>query len=557
MEHTGLTWVIVDGAPRHVSTFANLPPRQRPRAHCPQCARRLTLKLGEVRRHHAAHDAGDACPTTQPETALHLDVKLALATALRSAAGSNAALRVARACAGAPSIRCDKTLISDFLHGWDDVAVEHRVTDSRRPDIVLRRAGQPVAAIEVVVTHAVSAEMARALDELAVPWIELHADERLAEPGAWTAADPLEVVHASDVREWRCREHQLLHEAARSAVEARRAAEREAERHSATLLAARVVDVYRPGGSRERWIYRVTELSTDGRAHALRLQRGGVEVATTMLGARGGSRRDAWPELRAAYESDVERLARDGTALVDSPMRWARQDAAENIVDEALADRIGRDPTPLATRFPRRWFFARERQRWFLPPEMRDVRWDRAPGDVFAAHPAWTRAQSTIRERPVPEGAWTTPVFASKPIATLFRARVASIAPSSVDDAIVVVELLHRGAGPRLAIVVIERQTTGAAIDRVGESLDAAGIQSVWLSHPSDWTRALGARTWIPAGRDWRGNLVITLDGLGVFRADQFARAIAGRDRRVSDAAIRRHMAARVERLQLGAADAS
>src|SRR4051812_34445335 len=78
----GLTWAIVDGVPRHVSEFASLRPGQRPRAICPQCARRLTLKLGSVKRHHAAHMAGDVCAATQPETALHLDTKLALAAAL-------------------------------------------------------------------------------------------------------------------------------------------------------------------------------------------------------------------------------------------------------------------------------------------------------------------------------------------------------------------------------------------------------------------------------------------------------------------------------------------
>ena len=55
----------------------------------------------------------------------------------------------------------------------------------------------------------------------------------------------------------------------------------------------------------------------------MRLQRGGIEVATTQVGARSGARRDAWPQLRAAYDTDVARLTREGSAFVDSPMRWA------------------------------------------------------------------------------------------------------------------------------------------------------------------------------------------------------------------------------------------
>lgn len=81
MTQLGLTWVLVDGRPRAVSEFAGVPPRRRPAATCPACGHRLTLKLGRVRRHHAAHAPDALCATTRPETALHFDVKLALAAA--------------------------------------------------------------------------------------------------------------------------------------------------------------------------------------------------------------------------------------------------------------------------------------------------------------------------------------------------------------------------------------------------------------------------------------------------------------------------------------------
>src|SRR4051794_827679 len=95
----GLTWVVVDGVPRHVSEFAALPVGRRPRANCPQCARPLTLKLGTVLRHHAAHAPGDACASTRPETALHLDTKLALASALARAT-TERRLSILERCAG-------------------------------------------------------------------------------------------------------------------------------------------------------------------------------------------------------------------------------------------------------------------------------------------------------------------------------------------------------------------------------------------------------------------------------------------------------------------------
>ena len=553
MDQPSLAWVIVDGVPRHVSEFADLSPRRRPRAHCPQCGRQLTLKLGSVRCHHAAHHPGQECAATRPETALHINTKLALASTLRAAAGPDSVLSILRRCAGAASDAdtCYKTLKREWLHGWNEVVVEQRVSDARRPDIVLRQSGRAIGAIEIVVTHAVSHEMARALDELGVPWIEVRADERFSPDHASVRDDGIEVAHASDEYDWRCDPHRERHAADLLSLEARRFAEHEAARRASTLLAARVVDIYHAGGSRERFIYRVTELMTDGRPNAMRLGRGALEIVTVALSAGEESRRDAWPTIRTTFSADVSHLVRDERSFADSPMRWARGEAAENIVEEALADRVGRDPTPLATRFPRRWFFAREQQRWFLPAEMRDVRWDRPPGDLFAAHPAWSAAQGSVRERNAPEGSWSTPVFASRPIAALFRAHATAITPSD-DGTMSIVELQAANAASRLAIVVIERTTSDASVATIASALTADGVESIWLSHPSDWVSALSQLTWAPAGRDWRGHVLVVIDEVGIFRADQFARGLLKRDRRLSTESVRRHMAARVERLRGG-----
>src|SRR3954470_22028942 len=123
-----LQWVIVDGEPQRVSTFASLPPRKRPRAFCPVCARPVILKLGQVLDHHAAHAPGVHCAATQPETALHINCKLALAEALRR----TDALDIRRQC-----IECDRTQTFEWMRGWDEVLVELRIEGARRPDIVL------------------------------------------------------------------------------------------------------------------------------------------------------------------------------------------------------------------------------------------------------------------------------------------------------------------------------------------------------------------------------------------------------------------------------------
>jgi hypothetical protein len=539
----GLTWVIVDGAPRHVSEFASLRPHQRPRAICPQCARQLTLKLGKVRRHHAAHAPSDVCASTQPETALHLDTKLALAAAL-ARAGTTTSLSIVERCHGAEGSACDVVHASIFAERWQEVRVEHGVGERRRPDIVLLRHGQPLAAIEVLVSNRVTPEKAEALSNLGVPWIEVRADARLASPHGWTASQPLPAERSSAGGEWRCQTHSRLHAEALMDAAERQAAAREAERRTAVLRAARVVDIYRATGARDRFIYKVVETLVDGESRSIRLERDRI-VVFSLDAPSFVDVRSAWPPLRLAFTEDVERLSRDG-GLSDSPMRWATGAVAESILDEALADRVGRDPTPLATRYPRRWFFAPEDKRWFLPNDMRDVRWDRPATDAFAPHPAWLHRQSTVREHPAPEGSWSTPVFAQRPIAEMFG----TLSITREADAPIALVDVPSVSSRRRVIVVVESESSTGQVSSVASRLAADDVDAVWLSHPRDWNEELLDLSWVPAGRDAYGHGVIVIDGLGVFRADAFMRAVKKGDRRLSGEEIRRRLHARVEALR-------
>lgn len=117
MEAAGLTWVMVDGTPRHVSDFASTPARRRPECFCHHCGERLTMKLGDVRRHHAAHRPGAECPTTRPETALHSDCKLALGAARRDFASPDAALTFRLQCIGAAGQQCPRTTLTHWTGG--------------------------------------------------------------------------------------------------------------------------------------------------------------------------------------------------------------------------------------------------------------------------------------------------------------------------------------------------------------------------------------------------------------------------------------------------------
>lgn len=533
MQRLGLTWVLVAGRPRRVSDFAGTPPARRPAASCPACGRRLILKLGPVRRHHAAHPPDATCVATRPETALHLDVKLALAARLADGADPAALLTLRLHCA-AGADACGASRDVQWVRGWDEVIVEGWVAApaaQRRPDILLRRAGVPIAAIEVLVSHRVTDEKAEALARLGVPWVELCASEALLEAlvprdagGLMLPADRIGPDEAP--AGWRCDAH---------------------ARRETLLRAARVVDSYRAGGARERRIYRVEELRVEHTVRALSLRRDGREVVAVAYDGTPASRRVAWSALRVAFEADLEALRTGESTFHDSPMRWATGEAAENIVEEGLFDVRPGDPLPLATRYPRRWYFAREEGRWFLPPDMREVRWDRASPDAFAAHPAWARSRSVVAERPVPVDSWRGVVFARRPLAASFGAAERIAHHGTI--AVVSLEAPGGEAGER-ALVVVGAPARNDEVRRMERMLDDEGVEHLWLSHPLDWSAARADLAWAAAAGDARGRPVVLVDGLGIYRAEAFARAFARGDRRLAPEAIRARMAERVMALR-------
>ena len=531
MARLGLTWVLVDGRPRWVSEFAALPPRRRPRPSCPLCGRRLTLKLGRIRQHHAAHAPNDVCAATQPETALHIDTKLYLAAQLRSAIANDQPLVIRRRCEATPLETCGAVRDEQWVHDWDEVVVEQArgAAERFRPDIVLRRGGVSIAAIEVLVSHRVPDEKAAALEEAELPWIEIRADPELLDgETAWWAdrALPVERVGQRGAsRTWRCDEHL---------------------RRSRRLRGARVVDIYREGGVRDRAIYRVDEHTVEDVVIALVLSRDRREIASQPCDGTPEARRAAWRALRVAFSEDVRSVVGKGAAFADSPMRWASGDAAANLVEESLLDMPPGDPTPLATRYPRRWYFARASGRWFLPADMRDVRWDRPAHDVFAAHPAWAASRAVVRERPVPEHAWRGLILASRTSAAAFGA-----AATVPNGPIVVVTLECAAADqPRRALAVLTAAVDDVLVRDVEQSLDADGIEHVWLSHPRDWRGSRSDLPWAAAARDERGRDVVLVDGVGVFRASGFVEAFRRGDEKVRPAALRARMSARVSSLR-------
>lgn len=370
-----LAWVLVDGEDNErllpVSRFALLAPAARPAARCPACRAPVTLKLGEVRMHHAAHQPGSRCTVESGEGALHLNAKCALWARLAREAAPDAVLAITAAC-GAPTwedgssrrATCAARLETALAAGWDAAEVELAL-DGARPDVVLLRAGAPVAAIELVASHAVDERKARRLARLGVPWVEVEA---------WRAAALVErdaalTLPATQLGAgtraggpWRCAHH------------ARRAATRGARRANGHRpWKARVVDRY---GADGRWVRDVFVMEAElrgGRVVAVRLVHARDDDVLTRV-ARP-TREEAARALHAAFVRWARARRAEGL-LVDSPMPWV--DARRLWIPPALREGTGPmaawKPTELV--MPKRWRW--EGGRWRRSGTDAAARWYRA-----------------------------------------------------------------------------------------------------------------------------------------------------------------------------------
>lgn len=189
----------------HVTAFRNRPKEERNPVQCPACHAPVTIRHGERRVPHAAHrpGTGEGCPATNGESALHMNMKVALGLALQAlsdravTAGRLPQIEIALACLAEPE--CRLPAWRPWTVTWDSVEIECRV-GVHRPDLVLSLKGTQVGAIEVLVSHEVSPEKASALRLLGVSWLEVLASEVAAAGGqqlSWSSSVPLPVYRAS------------------------------------------------------------------------------------------------------------------------------------------------------------------------------------------------------------------------------------------------------------------------------------------------------------------------------------------------------------------------
>ncbi|HEY0970046.1 MAG TPA: competence protein CoiA family protein [Gemmatimonadales bacterium] len=556
----GLAWVLAEGELRHVSTFAGMRPAERPAARCPACGGEVTLKLGRVRAHHAAHRPGEECAASRAESVLHLNVKCHLAAALRAVAGDGARLHVEERClsgradAQAPvdtderpswerwGVQCEESGVRLWLAGWDRVEMERELRgddDIRRPDIVLMRGSMVVGAIEVRHSHAVGVEKAHRLAALGVPWVEVEADARLADAGTeWTCDRPLPIVRGEPGGGWRCARHvHLLHEwRARRVREA--AVGPTPERPAARLRAVRLVDLLYPTGGSTRLLYSIEDVSREGAPPTHVLRRDGQLV-------REVASQDVDDEAVEALmdgivDEELRRITASRRATVDSPMHWMRGAVAERVRELFEA----RDWEALERTHPRRWRWARARGQWFRPRDLSSIRWDPPPGATrLDPHPAAGHAPPPRRPAPPPDPG------PHDPLARPRRLEPAVLGPCVVaHEALPAVTLYSLAEAPggratsRVIVVPVGRPTP-REVERVDRALVDSGRQRLWLSHRARWTRELAHLPWLPVFRRANGEVMVSFRGR-TMRLHDVTSAFARGDRKLQPAALARWNAA-------------
>lgn len=153
----------------------------------PTCAAELILKSGTVVRRHFAHPPGFSCTE---ESRLHSAAKHQAAWDVvwwrhHSGIRPRVVFPACRACGACHTLRLPTKVTGARL--------EVDLGGARVDVALVNAAGDVIAAVEIRVTHEVERSKADLLRRMALPWVELRADELLGQPGTWVA-----VQHAMD-----------------------------------------------------------------------------------------------------------------------------------------------------------------------------------------------------------------------------------------------------------------------------------------------------------------------------------------------------------------------
>ncbi|MYN47588.1 hypothetical protein GTP23_21315 [Pseudoduganella sp. FT93W] len=142
--------------------------------HCLSCAAPLTLKAGDLRVRHFAHNVGSRC---DGESVLHQIAKELVAQVINEMTRSAKELRLSCTCR-----KCRKQFDTVLGSRAFDRAVNEVQEGAFRCDVMAYRGDSAVLAIEVINTHAVDQAKGEALR---VAWIELDAKDIINDPYYW------------------------------------------------------------------------------------------------------------------------------------------------------------------------------------------------------------------------------------------------------------------------------------------------------------------------------------------------------------------------------------
>jgi hypothetical protein len=335
-------WVSVNNEIHHVSDFAHLKPRERPPATCPVCKETAILKLGQIKVHHFAHKAGSVCALTNPETALHYNMKCYIHNQLKTAN----TIWVEQRCNHYNPF-CQIKRLVPWLTGWDDVQLEYTI-GGYRPDIALLREGQVIGAIEVLVTHAVETEKAEFYNRRFIRWVEIQGSEPFYQGDTKWSPEQALTIHriGNEIPNWLCDSCRAAYQKAMAEAEA----QAEFERTDRIVThAAMVVDFYHPSGKHTRQVYfakakmqegiwRLAYVVTDSNSQIIAMVRGNPLGESNLL------------ELTHKVYDYLETRKPVFTDIVES---WFKLDDSENL------NRHKFDP-------PTRYVWNKQEQSWNL-----------------------------------------------------------------------------------------------------------------------------------------------------------------------------------------------
>lgn len=176
---------------------------------CPGCGDPLILRQGDQKVAHFAHRATQTC---SQETIIHRTAKALIQQVVRERKGRRGQTpRIRRSCSGR---YCSGTVDQPLPERIDEAQLEVRLSCGSVADVALLANGKVIAAVEILVTHAVDEEKRTALS---VPYLELPGAVVLDNPLDWaTENHTLRPEHCRDCLQAYARFHRRVDRIAKS-----------------------------------------------------------------------------------------------------------------------------------------------------------------------------------------------------------------------------------------------------------------------------------------------------------------------------------------------------